>query len=102
MPGVRVVKPARVDISNHQTLVCAIDEEAAGLPRDALIAELARHQIEALPIHAFDENEKTGIHIAQTRFRLPLGSHVDANDVERICESIGAAVSRCAAARSAA
>jgi dTDP-4-amino-4,6-dideoxygalactose transaminase len=101
MPGVRVVEPARVDISNHQTLVCAIDEETVGLPRDALIAELAHHQIEAVPIHAFDEKERIGTHIARTWLRLPLGGHVGANDTERVCASIGVAVGQRAASRSA-
>lgn len=101
-PGMRVVEPVRVDISNHQALVCAIDEEAAGLPRDALIAELAIHQIEALPVHAFDDNEQGGVDIAQRWIRLPLGAHVDMNEVERVCSCIAAAVNRCLAARSAA
>ncbi|WP_206950685.1 DegT/DnrJ/EryC1/StrS family aminotransferase [Trinickia acidisoli] len=93
-PGIRVVEPRRVDISNHQTLVCAVDEDVSGLSRDRLIARLAEHQIEAVAVRAFDSNERFAADIERSWLRLPLGAHVGVSDVERVCTLIGEAVAR--------
>jgi len=77
--GIRVVEPSGVDISNHQTVVCALDEDVAGLGLDTLVAALATHQIEARGI-------------ASSWLRLPIGAHVDVEAVGRVCEAIGAAL----------
>jgi dTDP-4-amino-4,6-dideoxygalactose transaminase len=92
--GVRVVEPRRVEVSNHQTLVCAIDESEAGLSREAMVARLAEHGVEAAPIIALDAGAKAGAYIGQTWLRLPLGAHVGVSDVERVCTCIGEAVVR--------
>ncbi len=101
-PGVRIVEPRRVDASNHQALVCAVAEDAAGLSRDALIARLGERQIEAVAIRALHASEPVGAHIGASWMCLPLGSHVSARDVERVCMIIGEAVARCRAAGSVA
>ena len=77
--GARVVEPSGVEVSNHQTVVCALDEDAASLSRDALIAALATRNIEACGI-------------AASWLRLPVGAHVDVAAVGRVCEAIGAAL----------
>ena len=79
LAGIRLVVPSGVDASNHQTVVCAFDEDAAGCSRDALIAALASHDIEARGI-------------ASSWLRLPIGAHVDIAAVGRVCEAIGAAL----------
>jgi len=77
--GIRVVEPSGVDISNHQTVVCAVDEDVAGLGLDALVAALATRNIEACSI-------------ASSWLRLPIGAQIDVEAVGRICEAIGGAL----------
>lgn len=75
--GINVVEPSGVDLSNYQTVVCAFDEDASGVSRDALIGALATLNIEARAI-------------ASSWLRLPIGAHVDVAAVAGICEAIGA------------
>lgn len=90
--GVRVVEPERAESSNHQTLVCAVDEELANISRDALIARLAEHEVEAVAIHALDAQTRGGAYIDSSWLRLPLGAHVRPSDAERVCALIDEAV----------
>lgn len=99
-PGIDLVEPARADISNHQALVCAVDERAAAISREALIAALAEHEIEALPIRAWDASQCKSARIGETWLRLPLGAHVGEGDAQRVCACIAQAVARCRQARS--
>lgn len=92
--GIRVVEPGRVDRSNHQTLVCAVDGDVAGLSREALIAYLAERQIEAVAIRAIDSSERVGARIGGSWLRLPLGAHVSESDVERVCALVHDAIAR--------
>lgn len=94
MPGVRIVEPRHVDRSNHQTLVCAIEEEIVGLSRNALIAALAEHEIEVIAVRAFGARGSSGASACQSWVRLPLGAHVDADDVERICSCMAETIAR--------
>ncbi|CAN7154656.1 DegT/DnrJ/EryC1/StrS family aminotransferase [Trinickia sp. LjRoot230] len=94
--GVRVVAPAGVQISNHQTVVCALD---AGAARDALVAALAQHNIEARAIGmtasaGASASCKRSADIASSWLTLPVGAHVDAAAIARVCEVIDAALAQ--------
>lgn len=90
--GVRVVEPRRAELSNHQTLVCEVDEDVTRVPRDALIARLAEREVEAVAIRALDTQGRGGAYINGSWLRLPLGAHVRLSDVERVCALIDEAV----------
>ncbi|HVW53244.1 MAG TPA: DegT/DnrJ/EryC1/StrS aminotransferase family protein [Trinickia sp.] len=90
--GVCVVEPRRAELSNHQTLVCAVDEQVASLSRDALIARLAEREVEAVAVRALDAQSRSGAYVDRSWLRLPLGAHVCPSDVERVCALIDEAV----------
>ena len=98
--GIRVIEANRVDASNHQAFVCAVDEDQTGLSRDALIEHLAEHGIEAVAVRALGTGERVGSQIDRSWVRLPLGAHVGVADVERVCALIDEAVARRGCARS--
>ncbi|RDU98390.1 DegT/DnrJ/EryC1/StrS family aminotransferase [Trinickia dinghuensis] len=98
--GVRVVEARRVDASNHQALVCVVDENVVGVSRDALGAHLAEHGVEAVAVRALDSNERIGAQIDRSWLRLPLGAHVGEDDVERVCDLIGEVAARRGSSRS--
>jgi dTDP-4-amino-4,6-dideoxygalactose transaminase len=98
IPGLRVVAPAGVNRSNHETLVCRIDAQAFGLTRDALIAALAPENIEARGDHGLGVQCHAALatghalgntqHWCESVLQLPLGAGMDEQIVERIAERI--------------
>ncbi|TDN68007.1 DegT/DnrJ/EryC1/StrS family aminotransferase [Paraburkholderia sp. BL10I2N1] len=98
--GLRVVEPASVDVSNHQALMCEIDEQVFGLTRDALIERLAADNVEARPVIAAQgaSADISGLtaaaHIGASWLMLPVGAHVSVPMVDTVCEIIGEASSR--------
>ncbi|MBI3898543.1 MAG: DegT/DnrJ/EryC1/StrS family aminotransferase [Gammaproteobacteria bacterium] len=47
IPGLHLVRPTGVSVSNYQYVVCMVDEAEFGLPRDALLAVLNAENINA-------------------------------------------------------
>lgn len=99
--GVRVIEPRRAGVSNHQTLVCALDKTVVALSRDALIAQLAEDGVQAVAVRALDAAKPVAKQVAESWLRLPLGAHVATSDVERVCGLIEWAVARRGATGSA-
>lgn len=114
LPGLRVVKPAGVTFSNHQYLVCTVDEHAFGLSRDLLIDLLKAENVIArryfhpglhrtipyaqeLPQY-LDRLPNTD-RLCASCIQLPLGALVSADDVERICSILVRAHEAAAAIR---
>ncbi|WP_042302093.1 DegT/DnrJ/EryC1/StrS family aminotransferase [Paraburkholderia kururiensis] len=94
--GLRVVEPARVEVSNHQSLVCAVDESTAGISRDALVAHLASHNVDARPVRAAQgllavSALPASAAIAASWMLLPIGAHVSERAALAVCDLIGQA-----------
>ena len=95
--GIRVVEPHGAAVSNHQSLVCAVDERVFGLSRDRLIDRLSADNIEARAVDVAQDIDglarplPTTGHIAASWLMLPIGAHVDVAMVATVCEIIGRA-----------
>jgi len=98
--GMRVIEPAGVNVSNHQALVCEVDERFFGLSRDALIAALAEENVEARAIStAHGASQRATLlpasaHVGASWLALPLGAHVSKAMVDIICEIVAQAPAR--------
>jgi dTDP-4-amino-4,6-dideoxygalactose transaminase len=99
IPGIRLVVPAGLDESNHQSVVCEIDESQFGLGRDALLKVLAAEHIgarrcfspgahrskpyiEDFPEYLDALPNTDGL--CRTALQLPMGAQVDDSVIEQI------------------
>ncbi|MBW8067639.1 MAG: DegT/DnrJ/EryC1/StrS family aminotransferase [Ferrovum sp.] len=101
IPGIRLVEPAQVRVSNYQYLICEIDEIRFGLSRDQLLEVLKAENVIArryfypglhhcIP-YANDSRFCTEplIHtdeLCHSCLQLPIGARVSAQVVEKICD----------------
>jgi len=103
IPGIKLIKPAGVTLSNYQYVVCEIDEENFGMSRDSLIEVLKAENVMARRyfypgIHNSVEYRKSlpdyadslpiTDYLCGTCIQLPIGAMVDSNSVGAICEII--------------
>jgi len=88
--GIRVIEPSRVDVSNHQNLVCEVDADAYGVTRDELIERLAAHRVESRAVFAGAHAQPLpgATRIGAAWMTLPLGAHVSVADIDAICNLI--------------
>lgn len=89
--GIRVVEPGAVSRSNHQALLCEVDEEVFGASRDALIAHLAAADVEAHAVqtmHGAAGTQPAAERIAASRLLLPVGAQVSEPVVDVVCDLI--------------
>jgi dTDP-4-amino-4,6-dideoxygalactose transaminase len=100
IPGMRIIEPAGVRVSNHQMLVCELDERVFGLSRASLIAALQRENIEACALRAAHGALRQAERLPASRqlntawLALPLGSHVSQAMIGTVCEIIAQAPAR--------
>jgi dTDP-4-amino-4,6-dideoxygalactose transaminase len=98
IPGVRVVEPVNVTVSNHQALVCEIDGRVHGLSRDTLIERLAAHNVQAGRLSdVCHMPSQAGLlpvseHIGQSWLTLPLGAHLNESMVDTVCSIVAQTV----------
>jgi dTDP-4-amino-4,6-dideoxygalactose transaminase len=100
IPGITLYRPANVDKTNYQYVVCMVDKNKYGLDRDQLLNCLRHENVFARryffpglqktpplinknhePVSAFPNTDKICYEIIQ----LPIGALVDSEKVERIC-----------------
>lgn len=97
IPGISLIKPAGVTVSNYQYVVCEIDENKFGLPRDQLISVLKAENVIARKYffpgvhHTVGyENNKINLpvtdQLCSTCIQLPIGAMVDEGKVGKICD----------------
>jgi dTDP-4-amino-4,6-dideoxygalactose transaminase len=105
--GLRLHRPGRTSATNHQYIVCDVDEGAFGMSRDALLQHLQRHNIVARRyfypgVHRcppFNELPRPGTLPVTERLtgrllQLPSGALVQDDDVRMICRIISNASRR--------
>lgn len=103
IPGIKLVKPAGVTLSNYQYVVCEIDEETFGMSRDSLIEVLKAENVMARRYFYPGAHRTTGYssslsfyenslpvtdYLCGACIQLPIGAMVDSNSVGKICEII--------------
>jgi dTDP-4-amino-4,6-dideoxygalactose transaminase len=103
IPGISLVRPAGVTFSNHQNLVCMVDENVFGLSRDSLIAVLRAENVIArryfypgihrnIEFQKYLSTDQEGLPVTDslcaTCIQLPIGAMVDTNAADTICEII--------------
>ncbi len=103
--GSRIVEPTHVEASNHYSLVCEVDAGEFGMTRDRLMEILHAEGVLArryfFPgVHRttpFDSDFPRNVdvlpatdHLCSRVMQLPVGALVGHDDVERICDLIGA------------
>lgn len=103
IPGIKLVKPAGVSFSNYQYVVCEVNPDIFGLPRDSLITVLKAENVNArryfypgthrcieyrdiLP--SYIDSLPVTDYLCAACIQLPIGEMVDCNAVELICEII--------------
>lgn len=105
--GLRLHRPGRTSATNHQYIVCDVDEGAFGMSRDALLQHLQRHNIVARRyfypgVHRcppFNDLPRPGTLPVTERLtgrllQLPSGALVQDDDVRMICRIISNASRR--------
>jgi dTDP-4-amino-4,6-dideoxygalactose transaminase len=105
IPGIGLLKPAAVTLSNFQHAVCIVDAFAFGLNRDQLLAVLnaenvaAERQFHPLP-HSIPPFSESGTEpgqlantelAAQRTLQLPIGALLTNARIDLICETISEA-----------
>jgi dTDP-4-amino-4,6-dideoxygalactose transaminase len=99
IPGIFLIKPEGVTVSNYQYVVCEIDELIFGLSRDQLISVLNAENIIARRYFYPGahrtigyENNKTNLpvtdQLCSTCLQLPIGAMVDDETIKKICNLI--------------
>jgi len=98
--GIKVVKAAGVSRSNHQYMVCQIDDDVFGLTRDELVKVLAAENINARRYFYPGTHRSIGFldnpsgapgklpvteHLCQNCIQLPIGALVEEDMVVRVC-----------------
>ena len=106
IPGLTVVEPRGVELSNHEHLACRVDESRFGLSRDDLARLLQAENVQAArpfypgshrlaPYDALFPKHESALPntdaLAGSLMQLPLGAMVDEADVRAICSLLGAA-----------
>ncbi len=102
VPGITLVRPSNVTVSNYQYAVCEVDEDKFGLSRDNLLALLQAENILARryfypAIHhciGFEDREAelpVTNAICARCLQLPLGAKVDSEDIAMICDLVSQA-----------
>lgn len=101
--GLKLVEPSGVTLSNHQYVVCEVDDAAFGLSRDELLTVLKAENVNARRYFypgthrtiGFRENLSQIIErlpvteqLCKSCIQLPIGARVDGVDVNAICEII--------------
>lgn len=100
VPGIHIVKPSGISFSNYQYMVCQVDENEFGLPRDLLIDLLKAENVIArryfypglhrsIPyVHDYpqhlDRLPNTD-RLSASCIQLPIGALVTSQGVEKIC-----------------
>lgn len=100
VPGLQIIHPNGVTLSNFQYMACRIDEDAFGMSRDFLISLLHAENIIArryfypglhrnLPYSqthpAYKDSLPQTDALCESCLQLPIGALVGAPEVERIC-----------------
>ena len=100
IPGLHLVEPSGVSFSNYQYLVCTVDKQEFGVPRDLLIEILRAENVVARryfypglhrTIPYAQEFPQYGARLPNTDtlcascIQLPIGGLVSSQDVERVC-----------------
>jgi dTDP-4-amino-4,6-dideoxygalactose transaminase len=102
VPGIELLKPAGVTLSNFQHAVCVVDALALGLDRDQLLAVLkaenvaAERQFHPLPhsVSSLSEGEMEPDRLtntelaAQRTLQLPIGALLNGARIDSVCETI--------------
>jgi len=85
VPGLRLIKPSGVSLSNFQCAVCRVDELEYGLSRDALIALLKAERVFAEPVPEYPRRLNGPDILTGSCMQLPIGACMTAQRVERVC-----------------
>ncbi|MFF5775285.1 aminotransferase class I/II-fold pyridoxal phosphate-dependent enzyme [Streptomyces californicus] len=117
IPGIALRRPLPENDVNHQYVVLEVDEAAAGLGRDGLVAALKAENVLARTYfhpgchraepYVQDPARHTPLPLPRTErlsgrvVNLPTGTGMTVDDVDRLCALIRAMVSQSAALRSA-
>lgn len=103
IPGLRLVPPAGVTLSNYQYAVCEVDENMFGLSRDQLIAVLKAENVNARRYFYPGVHRTVGFQSVTRKWadelpvterlcasciQFPIGAMVDGKAVDTICEII--------------
>jgi dTDP-4-amino-4,6-dideoxygalactose transaminase len=91
VPGIDVLEPHGVTMSNFQCAICRIVESEYGLSRDALVQLLTAENIGARPLPHADQRSPNGLELSRSCIELPIGQHVTLDGVRRICSILGSA-----------
>jgi dTDP-4-amino-4,6-dideoxygalactose transaminase len=102
IPGIKILQPHGVTVSNLQSLTAIVDQSKFGLSRDELVAVLRAEHVAAEKL--FDPpNHRVGAFAeigqepeqlqntelaARTTFQLPVGAAVTVGHIEQICEIV--------------
>ena len=89
VPGLQLVMPAGVSLSNYQNVVCSINERKYGLSRFLLVELLRAENVHARQPPRYRErqsdNGSPGESLGASCIQLPIGALMSAQSVERIC-----------------
>jgi len=99
IPGISIVNPEGVTLSNFQSLVCSVDEEKFGCSRDDLLNILKHFSVLARRyfypgVHKTVDFEHYGYKLPNTdrlsnvAIQLPIGAQVEKDVVNFICDVI--------------
>jgi dTDP-4-amino-4,6-dideoxygalactose transaminase len=97
--GIHLFNPSGITFSNHQSVVCQIDESEFGLSRDALIALLKAENIDAQRC-IYPSSHSSTHHSQQlpntdslsaSCVQLPIGALVSDQNIVRICNTLNKA-----------
>jgi dTDP-4-amino-4,6-dideoxygalactose transaminase len=101
IPGLHLVKPAGVSLSNYQYVVCTLDEREFGLSRDILLALLKAENVivrryfypglhrtipYAQELPQYLDRLPVTDSLCACCIQLPIGAPVSTETVDRICE----------------
>lgn len=102
IPGINLLRPPVVSLSNYQYVVCEVDEKRFGLSRDQLIDVLKAENVIArryfypgahrtIGYESSKANLPVTEKLCSTCIQLPIGAMVDKDKVEKICDLISKA-----------
>jgi len=106
IPGLQLVKPSGASVSNHQNVVCRVDESKFGISRDLLVELLEAENVNvrrythpglhrSIPyVHELPqylERLPNTDALSSSCIQLPIGALVTAQSVARICEILNRA-----------
>jgi dTDP-4-amino-4,6-dideoxygalactose transaminase len=80
VPGLQLIKPSGVSLSNLQCAACRVDELEYGLSRNVLVALLNAENVCAEPQTQYPRDSLSAPYI-----HLPIGAGMTVQEVERIC-----------------